>query len=56
MKITVPFKDAASLSGTAYDGITAALKVHANLHAPLLCVTGVFDLASGDLTLPGRLD
>ena len=39
-----------------YDGVTAALRVNANLHAPLLCVTDVFDVASGDLSLPGRLE
>lgn len=38
-----------------YDGVTSALRVNANLHAPLLCVTDVFDIASGDLTLPGRV-
>ncbi|WNG48453.1 hypothetical protein F0U60_33270 [Archangium minus] len=38
-----------------YDGVTAALKVNANLHDPLLCVTGTFDVASGDLSLPGRV-
>jgi hypothetical protein len=39
-----------------YDGVTAALRVNANLHAALLCVTDVFDIASGDLRLPGRID
>ncbi len=39
-----------------FDGVTAALRVNANLHAPLLCVTDVFDVASGDLSLPGRLE
>ncbi len=42
--------------GASYDGVTSALRVNANLHAPLLCVTDVFDLASGDLSLPGRID
>lgn len=36
-----------------YDGVTAGLRVNANLHSPLLCVTNVFDVASGDLSLPG---
>lgn len=39
-----------------FDGVTAALKVNGDLHAPLLCVTDVFDVASGDLSLPGQLD
>ena len=56
VKITVPFQQPDALAGTAYDGVTSALKVHANLHQPLLCVTDVFDVASGDLSLPGRLD
>jgi hypothetical protein len=42
-------------AGLSYDGVTAALRVSANLHAPLLCVTDVFDVASGDLSLPGLL-
>jgi len=37
-----------------YDGVTAGLRVNANLHAPLLCVTDVFKVASGKLTLPGQ--
>ena len=42
--------------GLRYDGVTAALRVNADLHTPLLCVTDVFDVASGDLSLPGRLE
>lgn len=44
------------LAGVSYDGVTSALRVNANLHAPLLCVTDVFDVASGDLSLPGKID
>jgi hypothetical protein len=36
--------------------VTAALRVNANVHSPLLCVTNVFDVASGDLSLPGKLN
>lgn len=43
-------------SGTNFDGVTAALRVNVDMHAPLLCVTDVFDTASGDLSLPGKLD
>lgn len=39
-----------------FDGVTSALRVNADLHAPLLCVTDVFDIASGDLSLPGRVE
>ena len=54
--VTVPFADPDALSGAAYDGVTAALRVNANIHAPLLCVTDVFDIASGDLSLPGAIE
>lgn len=43
-------------AGMAYDGVTAALRVNEQVHAPLLCVTDVFDVASGDLSLPGKVD
>ncbi|GMG82696.1 hypothetical protein LNKW23_19090 [Paralimibaculum aggregatum] len=54
--VTVPFADPAAVHGAAYDGVTAALRVNANIHAPLLCVTDIFDIASGDLSLPGTID
>lgn len=54
--VTVGFAAPEAAAGAAYDGVTAALRVNANLHAPLLCVTDVFDVASGDLSLPGRID
>ena len=53
--VNVGFSPDVALADVAYDGVTAALRVNANLHAPLLCVTDVFDLASGDLSLPGKL-
>ena len=53
ISVTVPFANAAEISGASYDGVTAALMINANLHAPMLCVTDVFDIASGDLSLPG---
>ena len=40
-------------TGASYDGVTSALRVNENIHAPLLCVSDVFDIASGDLSLPG---
>ncbi|WP_371228307.1 hypothetical protein [Roseovarius sp. 2305UL8-3] len=54
LTVAIPF--AGEIAGTGYDGVTAALRVNANVHAPLLCVTDVFDVASGDLSLPGVLD
>jgi len=55
VKINVSFADADAIAGASYDGVTSALKVNANVHAPLLCVTDVFDIASGDLSLPGKV-
>jgi len=55
VKVSVPFGAGVQLAGTNYDGVTSALRVNANLHAPLLCVTDVFDVASGDLSLPGEV-
>ena len=54
--VSVPFAGDDTALGAAYDGVTAALRVNANIHAPLLCVTDVFDVASGDLSLPGRIN
>lgn len=51
-KITVPLGKAES---AAFDAVTAELQVNVEGKAPLLCVTGVHDVASGDLSLPGRV-
>jgi hypothetical protein len=32
--------------------VTTALQVNADLHNPLLCVSSVWDVASGNLSLP----
>ena len=53
--INVSFAKSDAIAGASFDGVTAALKVNANVHAPLLCVTDVFDVASGDLSLPGKV-
>ena len=55
VKINVSFADDDTMAGVSYDGVTSALKVNANLHAPLLCVADVFDIASDDLSLPGKV-
>ncbi len=54
--VTVPFSAEIDLKNVAYDGVTSALRVNENIHAPLLCVTDIFDIASGDLSLPGKID
>ncbi|WP_323764100.1 hypothetical protein [Marinovum sp.] len=55
LSVTVPFADIGAVAEARFDGVTAALQVNANVHAPLLCVTDVFDVASGDLSLPGQV-
>ena len=55
ISVTVGFAGDVVAAGAAYDGVTAALRVNEQIHAPLLCVTDVFDIASGDLSLPGKV-
>lgn len=55
-EISIKAAVSADLSGTSYDGVTSALRVNESIHAPLLCVTDVFDVASGDLSLPGMVE
>ena len=54
VNVTVPFESADIAASVAFDGVTTALKVNGNLHAPLLCVSNVFKIGSGDLSLPGK--
>ncbi len=54
--VTVALPSGAEVAGAGYDGLTAALRVTANVHAPRLCLTDVFNVASGDLTLPGVIE
>lgn len=54
VRVTVPFESAAVARSVGFDGVTTALKVNGNLHAPFLCVSDVFKIASDDLSLPGR--
>lgn len=56
VSVRVPFADIGAVEAAGFDGVTAALQVDANIHAPLLCVTDVFDVASGDLSLPGTVN
>lgn len=53
VEVRVPVAVIGASDNIRFDGVTAALKINANLHAPLLCVTEVYDVASGDLSLPG---
>lgn len=53
--VKAAFAEPAALKGMSYDGVTSALRISKNLHAPLACVVDVFDVASGNLSLPGKL-
>jgi len=55
VQVKVAFDDIGAASTLNYDGVTAGLRVNQSVHAPLLCVVDVFDVASGDLSLPGTL-
>jgi len=54
VEVRVPFADISLVEAAQFDGVVAGLRVNANMHAPLLCVTDVLDVASGDLSLPGK--
>lgn len=55
VEVKVPASEIGAAAGMKFDGVTSALKVNANLHAPLLCITDIFDVASGNLSLPGTV-
>lgn len=56
VEVRVPFDDIGVVEAGSFDGVTAALRVNASVHAPLLCVAKVFKVASGDLSLPGKVN
>jgi hypothetical protein len=53
IRITIPVAGAADV---AFDAVTAELQVHPEGGTPLLCVTGVRKVVSGDLSFPGRIE
>lgn len=53
--VEVPHADLDFVDAFNFDGVTAGLQVNANLHNPFLCVSGVDDIVSGDLSLPGTM-
>jgi hypothetical protein len=55
VNVEIPLALISGIAGAKFDGVTAGLRVNGNLHAPLLCVSDVFKVASGDLTLPGEV-
>ena len=56
VEVRVPRASLGEIRGVRFDGVTAGLRVNASMHAPLLCVADVLDVASGDLSLPGRVE
>jgi len=56
LEVRVPFDDIGVVQAGGFDGVTAALRVNASVHSPLLCVVNVFKIASGDLSLPGKVN
>lgn len=56
VEVRIPFADITVVDTAAFDGVTSGLRVNENVHAPLLCVVDVFDVASGDLSLPGKVN
>lgn len=54
--VRVPFDDIGVVEASSFDGVTAALRVNASVHSPLLCVANVFKVASGNLSLPGKVN
>lgn len=56
IEVRVPFAQIGTVESAGFDGVTAGLRVNANVHAPFLCVADVFDVASGNLSLPGKVN
>jgi hypothetical protein len=56
VEVRVPFEDIGLVESASFDGVTAGLRVNQSVHAPLLCVVNVMDIASGDLSLPGKIN
>ena len=55
VEVRVPFAEIGAVQGASFDGVTAGLRVNESVHSPLLCVVDLFDVASGNLTLPGKI-
>lgn len=55
VEVKVPFDDIGVVHAAGFDGVTSALRVNASVHNPLLCVVDVFKVASGNLSLPGKV-
>jgi hypothetical protein len=56
VEVKVAFNNSNLLKNIRFDGVTAGLRINKSVHAPLLCVVDVMDIASGDLSLPGKVN
>lgn len=56
VEVRVPFSNIEAITATMFDGVTAGLRINKSMHAPFLCVVNVTDIASGDLSLPGKIN
>ncbi|MBL4659365.1 MAG: hypothetical protein JKY19_03345 [Alcanivoracaceae bacterium] len=56
VEVKIPFEDIGIVNSASFDGVTAGLRINQSVHAPLLCVINVMDVASGDLSLPGKVN
>ncbi len=56
VEIRVDLSDIGGNDDFGFDGVTSGLRVSTSPHDPLLCVEVVFDVASGDLSLPGKVN
>ncbi len=55
VEVHIPLETIGAITTASFDGVTAGLRVNANLHTPLLCVMDVYKVASGNLSLPGKV-
>lgn len=56
LEVRVPFDDIGAVNAASFDGVAAGLRVNADMHNPLLCVVDAFKVASGNLSLPGKVN
>ncbi len=56
LRVDVPSGTIENKANFKFDAVTAVLQVNESIHSPLLCVTNVQDIASGDLSLPGKVE
>ncbi|WP_440053495.1 hypothetical protein ACSLBF_11290 [Pseudoalteromonas sp. T1lg65] len=56
LEVQIAFDRIDNVENISFDGVTSGLRVNQSVHAPLLCVVNVMDVASGDLSLPGKVN